>query len=365
MAPQNSVSWTFPKHFEHILMKSTQQDIFERKLIDAQSCCVSAQRAFDNIMLLHKHILPRWLDVGEVIRVALSCAVASCSRRFRSMSVCDPSDGAPLKIVFHTNDQEPVLVIVQTMLSQLCKLFEISFGIVYPNTICVNRESKLKNEDSGFATTLHLLRSGVVLIPHIQELFSDTKVNSSKIDILETISNSSPQVPGTCIVGIWCDHGSFESSKAKTSNQVRIERMWDLHFCCKESAKTESLLGFLESAVVGIPDHSSDVFKSFVSEAQSKFAIKTDRVSSLQLWETDCIFTAYAKSVSMLTSAAVPVGFSVVKRECNPKHLTRILRAIQCANFEAADVGDCILAYVVHSFLTTKALITLLQNLAY
>jgi hypothetical protein len=350
VAPQNSISWTFPKLLEPIVMKFTQQDFFHRKPIDSLSCCASAQLAFDNIMLLHKHILPRWLDVGEVIRVALSCAVASCSPRFRSMPVCDPSDGSPLKIVFHTNDQEPVLVIVQTMLSQLCKIFEISFGIVYPNTICVSRESKLKNEDSGFATTLHLLRSGVVLIPQIQELFSDTKVNSSKIDIIETIANS-VQVPGTCIIGIWCDHGS-ESSKSKTSNQVRLEKMWDLQFCCKESAKTESLIGFLESAVVGIPDHSSDVFKSFISEAQSKFSIKTDRVSSLQLWETDCIFTAYAKSVSMLTSAAVPVGFSVVKRECNPKHLTRILRAIQCSNFEVADVGDCILAYV-HAILMT------------
>jgi hypothetical protein len=216
-------------------------------------------------------------------------------------------------------------------------IFEISFGVVYPSSICANRESKFKDELGGFATTLHLLRSGVVLIPQIQELFSDTKSNSSKIDILETIAQKVPQVPGTYIIGIWCEHG-MESTKTKTSNQVRLERMWDLHFCCKETAKAEKLLGLLESASIGPEDHSS-----FVSEAQAKFGSKNQEPNSR---EDYAILRAYTQSVAMLTSAAAPAGFSIVKRECNTKHLIRLLRAIRCAHFGEDSEGDCILAYV-------------------
>lgn len=331
--------------FEPDLQPTTQASVFGTNVIDHQICCSSAQLAFDNIMSLHKHILPRWLSVGEVIRVALSSAVASCSERFRNASLSNRNDGSPLRILFRTDDQEPVMVIVQTILSQLCKIFEISFGVVYPSTICTNRESKFKDELGGFATTLHLSRSGVVLIPQIQELFSDTKSNTSKIDILETIAEKIPvgQVPGTCIIGIWCEHGP-ESSKTKTSNQVRIERLWDLNFCCKESAKTESLLGFLESTAIGLQDHSSDVFSRFAIEVQSKFTPENDRIS--QLLEDSSILLVYTQAVAMLTSAAAPAGFSIVKRECNSKHLNRIMRAIQCANFEIANEGSCILACV-------------------
>jgi hypothetical protein len=344
IAPQNCISWKFLKQFEPILQPLTPASSFETKLINSQTCSSSAQIAFDNIMLLHKHILPRWLNVGEVIRIALSSAVASCSKRFRFMSASSRNNGAPLRILFRTDDQEPVLVIVQAILSQLCQVFETSFGVVYPNTMYADRDARSKNELGGFATTLHLLRSGVVVIAQLQDLFSDTKSNSSKIDILEIITEkvSSAQVPGTCIVGIWCENGP-ESTKMKTSNQVRLERMWDLHFCCKEPAKTESLLGFLPSAAIGLHDHSSeDIFGRFVSELQSKFATKNDSFSM----EDNAIFMAYSQAVAMLTSAAAPAGFSIVKRECNSKHLMRIMRAIQCAHLGIANEGDCILACV-------------------
>ena len=342
LAPQNCISWNFLKYLEPSSKPLAQTDRYESTPIDAQSCCTSAQLAFDNIMLLHQHILPRWLDIGDVFRVALSTVVASCSDRFRSMNTSDPDEGAPLNIVFRTDDQEPVLILVQTLLTQLCNVFKTSFGIVYPNTICVSRDSKSKTEDSSFATTLHLMRSGVILIPQIQELFSDTKANGSKIDILETIAQKVPQVPGTCIIGIWCEHG-MESTKTKTSNQVRLERMWDLHFCCKETAKADKLLGLLESASIGPEDHSS-----FVSEAQVKFGSKNDRPSIQEpnSRQDYAILRAYTQSVAMLTSAAAPAGFSIVKRECNTKHLIRLLRAIRCAHFGEDSEGDCILAYV-------------------
>jgi hypothetical protein len=339
-----------------MLQPSVLADAIETKPIDAQRCCSAAQLAFENILLLHKHILPRWLNIGEVIRIALASAVASCSERFRLMYTSNRMDGAPLRILFRTDDQEPVLVIVQAILSELCRIFEISFGVVYPNAICATRDARFKNELGGFATTLHLSRSGVVLIPQLQDLFSDTKSNSSKIDILETIADKIPSVPGTCIVGIWSEHGP-EPIKTKTSNQVRLERLWDLHFCCKESAKTESLLGFLESTTISLQDHSSEIINRFVYETRTKFAMKSVSCSIEQLLEGKAVFTAYTQSVAMLTSAAAPAGFSIVKRECNLKHLTRIMRAIQCANFETANEGHCILACVrdhlianLHSF---------------
>jgi hypothetical protein len=344
MAPHHCISWRFLKPAHLISKRPTRADSGVSKPIDAKSFSKSAQHSFDNIMLLHKLILPRWLNIGEVIRVALTAAVASCSDRFRTSS-SDPTDGAPLKIVFRTDDQEPVMVIVQTILLLLCKIFEVSFGVVYPNSICTSRESRIKNEDSGFATTLHLLRSGVVLLPQVQELFSDSKTNSAKIDILETIACGKSAVPGTCIIGICCEQEP-ESTKTKTSNQVRIDRMWDLHFCCKESAKTESLLGLLDSAALNTQDHLDAVFSDFLSEAHTMFASKNDELSIQQPHQDNAIFTAYAQSVAMLTSAAVPSGFSIVKRECNVKHLSRIWRAIQCANFKIMDDGDCVLACV-------------------
>jgi hypothetical protein len=352
VASQSCISWRFLKHFEPILQPSVLADAIQTKPIDAQSCCSAAQLAFENIMLLHKHILPRWLNVGEIIRIALASAVASCSEKFRVMYAGNRIDGAPLRILFRTDDHEPVLVIVQAILSELCRIFEICFGVVYPNSICATRDARFKNELGGFATTLHLLRSGVVLIPQLQDLFGDTKSNSSKIDILETIADKISGVPGTCIVGIWCEHGP-EPTKTKTSNQVRLERLWDLHFCCKESAKTESLLGFLESTTIGLQDSSSEIVSHFVYETRTKFAKKNDRFSIEQLLEGRAIFTAYTQSVAILTSAAAPAGFSTVKRECNLKQLTRIMRAIQCANFETASEGHCILA-CVPGFLIAK-----------
>jgi hypothetical protein len=346
-ALQNCISWKFLNCSELPLKPSARPDFRESTPIDVQRCCTSAQLAFDNIMLLHKNIVPRWLDIGDVVRVALSTVVASCSGRFRNMSTNDPDEGAPLSIVFRTDDQEPVLLLVQTILKQLCNIFETSFGIVYPSTICASRDIRSKNEDGGFATTLHLLRGGVILIPQIQEMFSDTKVNSSKIDIIETISQKVPQVPGTCIIGIWCEHG-MESTKAKTSNQVRLEKMWDLHFCCKETAKAEKLLGLLESTSIGAEDYSSIHFSRFVSETQAKFGSKNDRLSIQEPRNDHTILRAYTQSVAMLTSAAAPAGFSIVKKECSTKHLIRIVRAIRCANFEDASEGDCILAYVLH-----------------
>jgi hypothetical protein len=212
-----------------------------------------------------------------------------------------------------------------------------------------------------------LLRSGVVLLPQIQELFSDTKANSSKIDILESIAGdklAGAAVPGTCIVGIWCEQGS-ENIKNKTVNQVRLERMWDLHFCCKEPAKAESLLGFLDSAAFCTQDHSNIEFNNFVSDARTKFASKKERLS-LEPQENSPISSAYTQSVAMLTSAAVPTGFSIVKRECNIKQLARIRRAIHCANFEITNEGDCVLACVAAFFIVkTKVHSLLPQNLAH
>jgi hypothetical protein len=318
--------------------------------INSQSFSTSAQVAFDSILHIHQHILPRWLDVGEVVRIALTAAVASSSDRFRT-SISDPSDRAPLKIVFRTDDQEPVMVIVQTILLQLCKIFEISFGIVYPSSICTSRDSRFKNEDSGFATSLHLLRSGVILLPQIQELFSDTKANSSKIDILETVAGdkaaSAAVVPGTCIIGLWIENGS-ENIKVKSVNQVRLERMWDLQFCCKEPAKTEALIGLLDSAAFCTSEHSEIAINQFVSDTRTKFASKIEILTN-QPQENSPIFAAYIKAVAMLTSAAVPAGFSIVKRECSLRHLARIRQAIQCANFEITHEGDCVLACVASS----------------
>jgi hypothetical protein len=344
-----------------VLKASSRAELFDSKPIDAQSFSNSTQLAFDNIMGLHKDILPRWPNIGEIVRVALTAAVASCSEKFCTPD-SDPSDGAPLKILFRTDDQEPVMVIVQTILLQLCKFFDISFGIVYPNSICTSRDSRFKNEDSGFATSLHLLRSGVILLPQIQELCSDTKANSSKIEILETIAGdktASAAVPGSCIIGIWCEHGS-ENIKTKTVNQVRLERMWDLHFCCKEPAKAESLLGLLDSAAFCTQDHSNTARTHFFSDARIKFSSRNECSSSQS--QGNCpIFTAYTQSVAMLTSAAVPTGFSIVKRECNLKHLARIRRAIHCANFEVTDEGDCVMACVDFCLFSKTSLISVLE----
>jgi hypothetical protein len=345
-APQHCISWRFVKQFEPILMTLHQSDCLNSKPSRTQNCSASAELAFDTIMMLHKHILPHWLGIGEIIRVALSSAVASCLGSFRKISAFETNDEGPLKILLRTDDQEPVLVIVQSILSELCKIFDVSFGIVYPSTIFANRDSKFHNEDGGFATTLHLLRSGVILIPQIQELFSDTKASSCKIDILEIIGERVSQVPGTCIIGICCEHGSHDN-KAKTANHVRLDRLWDVQFCCKASAKTETLLGFLESAVMKTGADSKDEISNCASEVHSKFTVKHQRHLFLQLSQDNSILRAYAQSVAMLTSTAAPASFSIVKRECNTKRLLRVMRSIQCANCETTNDGNCILACVL------------------